>query len=140
MGTGKKAHLTVEQIAEALQGAGGLQAEAARMLGVNRSAICRRVQKSKVLQGVVEQARETRLDQAESKLAELIEAGSLGAICFYLKCQGKDRGFIERSEITGRDGAPVCTLTDRLQQVAKEGRPPECTCTNGGCKIHKPTN
>lgn len=41
------------------------------------------------------EARDQTLDLAETKLRELINDKNLGAICFYLKTQGKSRGFIE---------------------------------------------
>ena len=51
--------------------------------------------------------REDALDYVESKLFELIDKGHPSAIIFFLKCQGKHRGYVERQEVTGRDGAEV---------------------------------
>jgi len=50
------------------------------------------------LKGVLSEAREGSLDLAESKLMEAINAGNLTAIIFFLKTQGKKRGYVERSE------------------------------------------
>ena len=36
------------------------------------------------------------VDNAESKLKELIDNGNVVAIIFYLKCKGKDRGYTEK--------------------------------------------
>ena len=47
------------------------------------------------------------LDFAESKLFQKIKEGDSTAILFYLKTQGKARGYIERSEVTGANGGPV---------------------------------
>lgn len=47
----------------------------------------------------IEEIEESLLDRSESKLYELIEAGNIAAICFHLKCKGKHRGYIERSEV-----------------------------------------
>ena len=49
------------------------------------------------------------LDVAESELYKAAKTGKAWAICFLLKCKGKDRGWIEsvRQEITGADGGPV---------------------------------
>jgi hypothetical protein len=33
-------------------------------------------------------------------------AGEPWAVCFYLKCQAKDRGYIERTEHVGRSSDP----------------------------------
>ena len=50
---------------------------------------------------------ERRLDFAESKLDENIEKGKEASIFFLLKTLGKDRGYTDRQEITGADGAPI---------------------------------
>lgn len=44
------------------------------------------------------------LDFAESKLHKQIETGNTVATIFFLKTKGKTRGYIERQELTGRDG------------------------------------
>src|SRR3989337_3036302 len=44
------------------------------------------------------------LDLAEHKLLKLINDENVTAIIFYLKTKGKHRGYIERNEITGKDG------------------------------------
>ena len=43
--------------------------------------------------------KEEDLDYTESKLNENVEAGKEASIFFKLKCLGKKRGFIERSEV-----------------------------------------
>ena len=44
---------------------------------------------------------------AENSLFEAIRRGEAWAVCFYLKCMAKDRGYVERAELTGANGAPV---------------------------------
>ena len=44
------------------------------------------------------------LDMAESQLHKQILDGNTIATIFYLKTKGKERGYIERNEHTGRDG------------------------------------
>ena len=46
----------------------------------------------------IDEAREGLLDIAERSLADKIATGNLGAIIFYLKCQGKNRGYVEKQE------------------------------------------
>lgn len=48
---------------------------------------------------MVDDVKAKYLDLAENKLLQKINDGDLGAICFYLKCQGKHRGYIERQQI-----------------------------------------
>jgi len=33
------------------------------------------------------------------------------ALIFYLKCKGKKRGYVERTEVTGADGGPIELIT-----------------------------
>lgn len=102
-----KKNLTVKQYATAIKASGGFLADAARILNVTRSSVTQRVKRNKKLQVILEEAQEENLDLAEAKLIELVKDGNLGAICFYLKCQGKQRGYVERQEVTGGDGEPL---------------------------------
>lgn len=52
----------------------------------------------------LEQSYEKTNDMAEGKLFEAIHRGDMTGTIFYLKTKGKKRGYIERQEITGKDG------------------------------------
>jgi hypothetical protein len=47
----------------------------------------------------VEAVKEITLDFVESKLLKKVEEGDMTGIIFYLKCKGKNRGFIEKQYI-----------------------------------------
>jgi hypothetical protein len=66
-----------------------------------------RVNNSAKLQKALAEARETMLDNAETTLYDEALDGNTTALIFFLKTQGKGRGYTERTEITGADGAPV---------------------------------
>lgn len=85
----------------------GNVATIARNLGVSRTAIIKFVAKSPTLTEQLSDAREGMLDHAESKLYEAIDKGEAYALCFFLKTQGKRRGYVERQELTGADGEGV---------------------------------
>ena len=93
-----------EQIIEALEKHGGLVLHAARALGCNRSSLTGRIKKNPDLQIRLDDIRQCNIDIAESKLMELIQNGQPSAIIFFLKCLGKERGYVERVEQTGKDG------------------------------------
>jgi len=86
---------------------------AARWIGqtygipITHGAISLRVASSEHLRQVRRECEEDGLDFAEYKLLDLINSGDRTAIIFYLKCKGKDRGYIERQELTGTDGSPL---------------------------------
>jgi len=97
--------LTVKQIEEALIKNGGFISRAAKKLNVTPQAIYKRVKNNKRLQEVKRNVEESNLDLAEDQLLKKIKDGNLGAICFYLKCKGKNRGYIE-TQTPGMDDLP----------------------------------
>jgi hypothetical protein len=96
----KKQHVHLlyptEKIVLALHASKGMVAVAARTLGCSRSTIYDAQQRDPRVAEAITAERELALDVAELKLAQLIDQGELGAICFFLKCQGRERGYIER--------------------------------------------
>jgi len=95
---------TEEQVKEALVKCAGVLLHAAKALGVDRTSLTRRIKKNPDLKEHHERCREVNIDIAESQLFELIRNGQANAIIFYLKCQAKHRGYVERLEQTGKDG------------------------------------
>ena len=99
--------VTVDMIAAALENSGGLMSGAAAQLNISRPAVSERVKKSARLQDLIARIRESHLDLAETQLVRLIGEGNLGACIFYLKCIGKQRGYVERRELAGSDGEAI---------------------------------
>lgn len=88
---------------------------------ISRQAIHKRILRSPELRAVTEDLEETKLDLAEKYLFDLMKGGNLGAICFYLKCKGKKRGYIERQEFTGADGDPLAPVGLNIAFTDKAG-------------------
>ena len=92
----------------ALTAAGGLVTSSAKRLGCNPKTVYRYIERFPALKDVLTEARESSVDLAESKLIEAIKDGNLTAIIFFLKTQGKSRGYSERNEFGHpTDGEPV---------------------------------
>lgn len=90
---------TDKLIAKGLEAAMGNVSAAAKALGYSRSGLHLRISESPYLQQVQKDLRESMTDNAESSLNRAILGGEAWAVCFYLKCLGKDRGYVERTEI-----------------------------------------
>ncbi len=54
-----------------------------------------------------EYRKESLCDWVESQLYKEIKKGNITAIIFWLKTQGKLRGYVERTELTGADGGAI---------------------------------
>lgn len=125
------------KIVTALKEARGLVMVAARKLGVSRQQLYRRIEANPEVREALEEARDFTTDTAEAALFKAIAAGEAWAVCFYLKCQGKDRGYIERHqhEHTGRDGGPIETHelsdSDLLERAKQHGNRVAALARNG---------
>jgi len=84
-----------DKVIAALRETHGMIAPAARKLGYTRAGLYKYIQRHQ-LEEVIKEERESTLDFAELFLWKAITEGNLTAIIFYLKCQGKSRGYVER--------------------------------------------
>lgn len=72
---------------------------AAKSLKISRKTLDKYVSKSKVLQELCKEIFEEEIDQVEKALHNQIDKGNLTAILFYLKCKGRERGWIEKTDL-----------------------------------------
>jgi len=96
-----------EDYINAIHKSRGLLTAAADALGCTRGAIYEAAKKHPEIQQAIEEARERTTDVAEGKLFQKINEGDNTAIIFYLKTQGKKRGYVERQEVTGAEGTEL---------------------------------
>ena len=106
-GNSKKREQTAQRIIQTVQESNGLLTLVAKKAGLNYSTVWRYTQDFPLVKQAVIEAKERMLDFAEGKLYEKIKEGDNVAIIFYLKTQGKGRGYIERQEVTGEGGKPI---------------------------------
>lgn len=97
-------------IKEAIVKAYGNLSTAAKSLQVERATLYAWIE-LEGLDEAVQEGRNKRLDFAESMLDKGMKDGNMTAIIFYLKTQGKSRGYIERQEVTGADGKKLFEVT-----------------------------
>ena len=88
-----------EKIITALMSTKGMIAAAARMLGCDRGTIYDAAKRYPAIQDAIDGERELQLDLTEIALFTAISKGEGWAVCFYLKCQGRKRGYIEKADV-----------------------------------------
>ena len=98
--------ISIKALTESIIKHRGNVSAVARAHDVPRSTVASRITKSDTLKKIVQEARDTVLDDAEDMLYERMKESDT-LLIFYLKTQGKKRGYIERQELTGEDGKPV---------------------------------
>lgn len=72
---------------------------AAKSLGCERATLYRWIGDDKQLNKAIQEGRDSLLDMAENKMAHKIKDGDTTALIFYLKTQGKTRGYTEKHEV-----------------------------------------
>jgi len=118
-GLSKKREQTAERIIKALGETQGLLTMAARKAGVSYTTVKRYATEFQSVREAVQEAKESMLDFAEGKLYSKIKDGDNACIIFYLKTQGKARGFIERQEVSGRDGEAI-KIEQTIRHITQE--------------------
>lgn len=105
----KSIEMKQEAFLEALSKTYGIVTSASRATGIARSVHYHWLQEYPEYKQKVDELKNIGLDFAENKLLTQIEQGNTTAIIFYLKTQGKSRGYVERVEqdITNLDRVQV---------------------------------
>lgn len=101
------ANLSSDVVAQKIRDARGNIAAVAASLRLSRQQVYRFIERHPSLKVELAESRETMKDMAESVLYAKVVEGEAWAVCFFLKTQAKERGYVERSEVTGKDGGPV---------------------------------
>ena len=96
-----------QDMAAACEGTGGIKALVARKLDCSRSTVVNYAKRYARVRQALEDAKQARIDLAEGQHTRLIVSGYWPAIKYLLETQGRDRGYTERHEITGADGAEI---------------------------------
>ena len=87
-----------EKLKQALQESNGNISHAARSLGISRNAIHQHVNANPELKQILDDSRQTMLDEAENALLSAVREKRGWAVCFTLKTIGQERGYIERAD------------------------------------------
>ncbi len=110
-----------EVFEKAIKESYGVKSSVAAAVGCSRQTVDNALERWPELKEQFDSARSTLVSKATSALVSEIDRpgceGHTRAYMFVLKTLGKDEGFVERSEVTGADGA---ALLDISPEIAKQ--------------------
>lgn len=102
-----KPRYTAAEVIAALKETKGMMFLAAKRLGCDHDTVLNYCKRHPSVQAAKDAERGEMVDAAELKLWQSIQNGEAWGITLTLKTLGKDRGYVERTEQTGKDGAPL---------------------------------
>lgn len=108
---GKIRH-TKKALIEALEKSLGIVTVACKKVGVARQTFYNYKDSDPEFKAAVDELENVALDFVESQLFQQIRENNSTSTIFFLKTKGKHRGYIERTELTGLDGAALTTPYD----------------------------
>ena len=88
---------------ETLRKCDGIASQTANALGISPQAVRKRIRTDKVLQAIADEAKESLIDLAQSKLRPALDEGDFRAIKFVLETLGRGRGFGKEIKIETDD-------------------------------------
>lgn len=106
--------LTVGKVERALKATFGNISLAAKNLGVSRQAVYDKCEQYPRLRLCLADARESMVDNAESALGLAVNNGQPWAVSFTLKTIGKNRGYIEKTEVKNEVKLNVTGLAESM--------------------------
>lgn len=112
-----------EDIATALRNTKGMVFVAAQNIGCSAQTIYNYARRyPDIVQKAIDEERGKATDVAEMALLKAIQKEKPWAVCFYLKTQGRNRGYVERSEQIQLTEDQVDRLIEReLERLAEAG-------------------
>lgn len=83
------------------------QTKACGNLGISRETVRKWRLEDPEFERQMNESVESLVDSAEEQLRKQVESGNMDAIKFTLSRLGKNRGYVERTEVTGQDGGSL---------------------------------
>tara|TARA_E500000318_G_C3403838_1_gene150880 strand:- start:167 stop:535 length:369 start_codon:yes stop_codon:yes gene_type:complete len=111
-----------KKVLEALEKSFGVVTTACKAVGVSRTQFYQWLKDDAEFKKQVDDINNIALDMAESQLHKQIINGNTSATIFYLKTKGKNRGYVERQELTGFEGTKLfdIEIVTRVEEDDKE--------------------
>lgn len=114
-----------KEFIEAFQKSLALVASTCRKVGISTVTFYNWYNEDSNFAEKIDEIRELAKDAVESKIYKKIDEGDTTMLIFYAKTKMKDRGYVERQEVTGADGknlieqqsVDLSTLTEEQRKV-----------------------
>jgi hypothetical protein len=110
-------------IAAALTESKGMVYVAAQKVGCCAQTIYNYIRDYKVVAQAAQHQNGLLGDMSELKLFTAIQNNEPWAIAFYLKTKGKDRGYTERTEVSGPGGGPERIIVEYVNTPPEDTEP-----------------
>ena len=107
---------TKREFLEALKRCSGNVSEAVKQVPICRLTHYRWLEADPEYAAAVDAIKESLIDRAEGVLHSLIGEGNVPAVLFFLKTQGKRRGYIERTETDVTSGGQPINFVTKVVQ------------------------
>src|SRR5512146_2891765 len=104
---GKPNQFTAEQFITAIANSAGIITTIAKRVGCDWHTAKKYIDNYPTIQQAYDDECEAVLDMAETELYKAVKGGKDWAVKYILATKGKRRGYVERQEISGKDGGPV---------------------------------
>jgi len=99
--------IPTDRIIQALRETNGLVSLAAKRVPCSITTINVRRKRVQAVEQVIQECRGELVDLGELALRKAVLAGEPWAVSLVLKTLGKDRGYVERQEVTGAEGKAI---------------------------------
>ncbi len=124
-----------DELAAALEQHAGNVSAVANMFGCPRTTISSRINRTESLKQIASDFREEAIDGAVTALNKAAKGGQPWAVCFLLKTQGKDRGYIEKADVVAIRA--VFAFVSDAMKAAKELELPAHSRATFAARIQK---
>tara|TARA_R100000458_G_scaffold55931_1_gene60359 strand:- start:4562 stop:4915 length:354 start_codon:yes stop_codon:yes gene_type:complete len=114
----KNRHIKKEGLIKALEQSLGVVTVACKQMDIPRSTYYKWYNEDKEFKKQVDELKNVSLDFAESQLHNQIGDGNVAATIFYLKTKGKERGYVEKSELditSGEEPVKINIIIDGVE-------------------------
>jgi predicted transcriptional regulator len=111
---------TKEKLLKAIKGSFGIKVNIANKLGCSRPTVDNWLKKDEDVRKAYESELENTIDKVENQLIQNISNGDNTALLFFLKCKGRQRGWIDRYDYKVEKETKVTISLEETVKKAKE--------------------